>query len=118
MRRVVDWYFEREVGTYALANECARRGLAIPSMTILRWIAKFGPSDHIDKRLAPPASPLRWRITSANETANGEPIILWRAVGPEGLLLDWTAQRSGDPKAAEHLLHTLMEETRHAAQKR
>lgn len=112
IRCVVDWYFIGDDGSQRLANACARRGLRIPDVTILRWTRKFGPSDQIERRLSLREFPPRWDLSCRQESANGEIVALWRASSSDGLLLDWIVAPPDDRPSAERLLGLLMAEAR------
>lgn len=84
------------------------RGIDVSYETVRRWIAKFGPATArgLPRHQSDPGD--IWHLEVVVVTIKGRKFWLWRAVDPNGVMLDEILQTRRNTKAAKRLLVRLM----------
>ncbi len=84
------------------------RGVEISHETLRRWVIKFGPAFARSLRHGSAKPGDIWHLDEVRVKIRGEIYRLWRAVDPNGLVLDEILQRKRDTAAAKRLLKSLL----------
>jgi len=73
---------------HAVEDLLAERGIAVSYETVRRWVNHFGPmiAAHLRKRRPKPHA--TWHLDEVYLKIDGRMVYLWRAVDPEGEVLD------------------------------
>jgi putative transposase len=82
-------------------------GVLVSSETIRQWCAKFGPAYACRLRRRRPRPGDTWHLDEVFLTSNGAGRYLWRAVDPDGNVLDILVHPGRDAKAAKRLFRNL-----------
>ena len=94
------WLYLRFTLSYRDVEELlARRGLAVSYETVRRWVLKFGPLIARELRRRRPRPSDRWQFDEMVVRIAGKRMYLWRAVDPEGEILEMLVQRRRDTQA-------------------
>jgi putative transposase len=103
------WLYLRFTLSYRDVEELlAERGLDISYETVRRWVLKFGPLIARQLRQRRPRPSDRWHLDEMVVRIAGRRMYLWRAVDPEGEILDMLVQRRRDKRAALRLMRKLL----------
>ena len=86
----------------------ADRGIEVSYETIRRWVARFGPQIANRLRRSRPRAHPQWHLDEMFTSFGGKRMYLWRAVDPEGEVLDVLVQTKRDAKAAVKLMRRLL----------
>ena len=82
----------------------AERGITVAHESIRRWVLTFGPAIARRLRARRPRPQARWHLDEMAVRIGGRLMYLWRAVDPEGEVLDVLLQAQRDQRTARKLL--------------
>src|SRR4030088_3140948 len=103
------WLYLRFTLSYRDVEDLlAERGLAVSYETVRRWVLKFGPAFSRRLRRSRPRPSDRWHLDEMGVRIAGKRMYLWRAVDPEGEVLDMLIQSRRDKRAALRLMRKLL----------
>ena len=86
----------------------AERSIRVSYVTVLGWMAKFGPWSASELR-EPEAPPGRtWHLDEMAACIGGKRVWLWRVVDEHGAMLDVLLQKHRDTDAVERFFRTLL----------
>src|ERR1019366_2433068 len=86
----------------------AERGIMVSYETVRRWVNHFGPKIAADLRKRRPKPHTIWHLDEIYLKIDGRLVYLWRAVGPEGEVLDVLVQTRRNKRAALKLMRKLL----------
>src|ERR1700720_2731131 len=91
----------------------AERGVVVSYETVRRWCKKFGQTfaSHLRRRRPRPGD--KWYLDEVFIRIGGVQHYLWRAVDPDGVVLDILVQPRRDAKAAKRFFRRLLEGLRY-----
>src|SRR3981189_2653445 len=88
------WLYLRFTLSYRDVEELlAERGLEVSHETVRRWVLKFGSRIARRLRRSRPRPTDRWHLDEMVVRIAGRQMYLWRAVDPQGEVLDMLVQR-------------------------
>jgi putative transposase len=89
------------------------RGILVTYEAIRKWCRKFGQSyaNELRHRRPPPGD--KWHLDEVFLTIQGVRHYLWRAVDPDGHVLDILVQRRRNKKAAKQFFRKLLKGLRY-----
>src|SRR3954470_1104511 len=101
-------YFRFPLSLRMVEEMLAARGITVSHETVRQWARKFGQgfANQIRRRLPCPGD--KWHLDEVCLVIGGKKHWLWRAVDPDGGVLDALVQRRRDKRAAERLLRKLL----------
>src|SRR3954467_7366270 len=101
-------YFRFPLSLRMVEEMLAARGIAVSHETVRQWGRKFGQgfANQIRRRL--PCAGDEWHLDGVCLMIGGQKHWLWRAVDPDGVVLDALVQSRRDKKAAKRLLRKLL----------
>ena len=103
------WLYARFPLSLRLVEEMLlERGIVVSYETVRCWAKKFGPEYAGRLRRKSPSSSDVWHLDEVVVSIGGTKHWLWRAVDPDGYVLDEIVQRRRNTKAAKRLLIRLM----------
>ena len=86
----------------------AERGIIVSYETVRRWVNHFGPTIAANLRKRRPKPHTIWHLDEIYLKIDGRLVYLWRAVGPEGEVLDVLVQTRRNKRAALKLMRKLL----------
>jgi putative transposase len=86
----------------------AERGIIVSYETVRRWVNHFGPTIAASLRKRRPKPHTIWHLDEIYLKIDGRLVYLWRAVGPEGEVLDVLVQTRRNKRAALKLMRKLL----------
>ncbi len=89
------------------------RGVTLTYETVREWCLKFGQTYANGLRRKSPRPGDRWHLDEVFLKINGRPHYLWRAVDPDGEVLDILVQNRRDKKAAKKFFRKLLKGLRY-----
>ncbi|MEC4680662.1 MAG: IS6 family transposase [Nitrospirota bacterium] len=104
------WLYHRFCLSFREVEELlAERGLIVTYETVRQWCRKFGPAyaRKLKKRQGRLGD--TWHIAKVFVTIQGEQQYVWRAVDPDGEVIDILVQRRHNPRAAERFFRRLLQ---------
>jgi transposase-like protein len=103
------WLYLRFTLSYRDVEELlAQRGLNLSYESVRSWVLKFGSMISRRLRQSRPRPSDRWHPDEMVVRIAGKRMYLWRAVDPEGEILDVLPQRRRDRPAAVKLMRKLL----------
>ena len=85
----------------------AERGIAVSYESVRRWVNHFGPMIGASAQ-APSKTHAIWHFDEVYRKIDGRMVYLWRAVDPEGEVLDVLVQSKRNKHTALRLMRKLL----------
>ena len=101
-------YFRFPLSLRLVEEMLLERGILVSYETVRRWALKFGPDYARRLRRKRPSRRDIWHLDEVVITIVGRKLRLWRAVDPNGYVLDEIVQNRRDTNAAKRLLKRLL----------
>lgn len=107
--RLAVWlYYRFTMNLRDVENVLAERGIDVSYETVRCWANKFGPAIAANTRRARGRADSVWHLDEMVVRINGKRMLLWRAVGKEGEVLDVLVQKRQNKAAALKLLRKFL----------